>query len=208
MTGQNLAAISFNITTLEHTIALPSNLKNIVTECQTLCQESQKEIRTLSYLLHPPTLDRFGLVGALEWYIEGFIERTGIDVVFDVKTEIGRLPQEMEMNLFRVVQEGLTNIRRHSASDTAVIHLDKDETQLILQIEDRRKGLREKAEPTKPAGDIGAGVGIPGMRERLRQHGGHLEIRSDGTGTTLRAVVPLTDQTAPSKQLSHQAGAP
>jgi len=162
----------------------------------------------LSYLLHPPTLDKFGLVGAVEWYVRGFIERTGIDVTLDIKKEIGRLPPELEMNLFRVVQEGLTNIRRHSGSDTATIRLDKQETQLILQIEDRRKRLPNNAGTRKHGGTIGAGVGIPAMRERLRHYGGYLEIRSRDTGTTLTAVVPRNPHTAPLKRRSRQAGEP
>ena len=208
VTGQNLAAISFNLASLDHASALPSNLRNTLADCQTLCQESLKEIRTLSYLLHPPTLDKFGLVGAVEWYVRGFIERTGIDVTLDIKKEIGRLPPELEMNLFRVVQEGLTNIRRHSGSDTATIRLDKQETQLILQIEDRRKRLPNNAGTRKHGGNIRAGVGIPAMRERLRHHGGYLEIRSHDTGTTLTAIVPRNPHTAPLKRRSRQAGEP
>src|SRR5262245_49086276 len=134
VTGQNLAAISFNLASLEHATAIPSNLRNTLADCQTLCQESLKEIRTLSYLLHPPTLDKFGLVGAVEWYVRGFIERTGIDVTLDIKKEIGRLPPELEMNLFRVVQEGVTNIMRYYGSDTATIRLDKQKTQVILKL--------------------------------------------------------------------------
>src|SRR5262245_17265488 len=208
VTGQNLTAISFNLTAMELADVLPLNVKKVLADCQTLCEESQKEIRTLSYLLHPPTLDKFGLVGALEWFVEGFIERTGIHVALDVKKELGRLPAEMEMNLFRVVQEGLMNIRSNTGSDTAIIRLDKQETQLVLQIEDRRNGVREQAGPTKHGGDIGAGVGIPGMRERLRQHGGSLEICSDPTGTTLTAVVPLTGHATQSTQRSQRAGQP
>ena len=208
VTGQNLAAISFNLASLDHASALPSNLRNTVADCQTLCQESLKEIRTLSYLLHPPTLDKFGLVGAVEWYLRGFIERTGIDVTLDIKKEIGRLSPEMEMNLFRVVQEGLTNIRRHSGSDTATIRLDKQATQLIMQIEDRRTRLPDKPGRRKNGGNIEAGVGIPAMRERLRQHGGYLEIRSDDAGTTLIAVVPLIPHATLLKQPSQQAGKP
>jgi two-component system, NarL family, sensor kinase len=137
-----------------------------------------------------------------------FIERTGIDVTLDIKEEIGRLSAEMEMNLFRVVREGLTNIRRHSGSDNATIRLDKQETRLILQIEDRRKRLPDKADRKKNGRNIGAGVGIPAMRERLRQHGGYLEISSDDRGTTLTAVVPLIPRPAPLKRRSRQAGEP
>jgi PAS domain S-box-containing protein len=192
VTGQNLAAIGFNLAALEQSGALPANVRNILAECQMLCQESQKEIRTLSYVLHPPMLDEFGLVGALDWYIEGFVKRTGIDVTLDVKQEIDRLPPEMETDLFRVVQEGLTNIMRHSGSDTAVVRLEKREAQLILQIEDNGCGMPSKAGLEERSLNTGFGVGIPGIRQRVRQHGGSLEVHSAGQGTTLRAFVPIT----------------
>src|SRR5262249_55598075 len=153
------------------------------------------------------TLDKFGLVGAVEWYVRGFIERTGIDVTLDIKKAIGRLPPELEMNLFRVVQEGLTNIRRHSASDTPPIRLATHANQLTLQTEDRRKRLPDRPAATKHSGNIGRGLGIPAMREPLRHHGGYLEIRSDATRTTLTAVGPRNPHTTgPLKRRPRQAG--
>ena len=167
----------------------------MLAECRRLCRESHEEVRTLSYLLHPPLLDELGLVRALNWYIDGFVRRAQIEVRFDVTSEICRLPLEMETDLFRVVQEALTNIRRHSGSHKAGISLEIRNTQLILQIEDQGTGLTEELVEEKSNFEIGPGVGILGMRERLRQHKGSLEIRSDNTGTTLIAVIPLPKPT-------------
>jgi PAS domain S-box-containing protein len=206
VTGQNLAAIGFNLAALEQSGALPSNVRSILAECQMLCQESQKEIRTLSYVLHPPMLDEFGLVGALDWYIEGFVKRTGIEVTLDVNQEIDRLPSEMETDLFRVVQEGLTNIMRHSGSNTAVIRLEKREAQLILQIKDNGCGMPSRAGLEERALKTGFGVGIPGMRQRVRQHGGSLEVHSEGQGTSLTAVVPIAHHVPSEKTSEKSAG--
>ena len=144
----------------------------------------------MSYLLHPPELDLLGLVGALRWYAEGFEKRTGIQARLEITQDIGRLPSELETDLFRVIQEGLTNIVRHSGSKTAVIRLEKNETELILQVEDSGRGLPYRITPRDHQGPA-FGVGIPGMRERLRQHGGSLEISSPGFGTILTGIVPL-----------------
>jgi signal transduction histidine kinase len=127
----------------------------------------------------------------LGWYVQGFEKRTGIHVLLDISPEMGRLRPELESDLFRVVQEGLTNIMRHSGSETAVIRLEKTETQLILHIEDNGRGWPENAGVDKQREGVGFGVGIPGMRERLRQYGGSLEMRSEGRGAILRGVVPL-----------------
>jgi signal transduction histidine kinase len=204
VTGQNLAAIGLNLAALEQSGGLDSGARHILSECQKLCEESQKEIRTLSYLLHPPMLDQFGLVGALDWYVEGFTKRTGIRVFLDVGKDIGRLQSEMETDLFRVIQEGLTNITRHSGSKTAVIRLKKHEGRLVLQIEDSGRGLPVKAGSDEQG--AGFGVGIPGMRERLRQYGGSLEFRSSGRGAVLIAIVPLAPSGLPAKILEKHAG--
>ena len=144
----------------------------------------------MSYLLHPPELDLLGLVGALRWYVVGFEKRTGINARLEIKQDIGRLPSELETDLFRVIQEGLTNIVRHSGSKTAVIRLEKKEAELILQVEDSGCGLPSRMSVEGQDGSE-FGVGIPGMRERLRQHGGSLEVSSPGRGTILTGVVPL-----------------
>jgi signal transduction histidine kinase len=142
----------------------------------------------LSYLLHPPELDLLGLVGALRWYVEGFEKRTGIEVRLEIRQNIGRLPSDLETDLFRVVQEALTNIVRHSGSKTAIIRLQKNEAVLILQVEDSGRGLPSMMTDAQQGP---AGVGIPGMRERLRQHRGSLEINSSSQGTILSGIVPF-----------------
>jgi signal transduction histidine kinase len=191
VTGQNLGVIAVHLGTLERRSGeIAPGVRELLSECQRLCSESQKEIRALSYLLHPPELDLLGLVGALRGYLQGYEKRTGIRAILDVKKDIGRLPSELETDLFRVVQEGLTNIMRHSGSETAVVRLEKSETHITLQVEDKGRGLPSQLDSAERQ-LIGFGVGITGMRERLRQHGGTLEIHSSPHGTILRGVVPL-----------------
>jgi PAS domain S-box-containing protein len=197
VTGQNLTAIGLNLTVLERSSTLDQASRSILLECQRLCEESKQEIRTLSYLLHPPMLDQFGLIGALEWYINGLKQRAKLNVSLKIEPDIGRFPMDLETDLFRVVQEGLTNILRYSGSETAVIRLEKRETDLVLNIQDQGRGLPAKARRDIHGNEVTFGVGIPAMRERLRQHGGALEVHSNGEGTTITAVVPLPRATPP-----------
>ena len=192
-TAQNLFAISINLAKVSQ---LDQNQKEemqkLIAECVSLGDESLREIRTLSYLLHPPLLEQVGLMGALQWYVEGFSKRSGIYV--DVVAEpMERLPSDLELALFRIVQEALTNVRRHSGSETASIRLTKTSREILLEIQDRGQGLPA----TKPSADsevvIGMGVGIPGMRQRLVQLGGRLEVTSNSHGATFKAVVPFTN---------------
>ena len=160
----------------------------VLQENTELVERVTREIRTLSFLLHPPVLDDLGLEYALPWYVEGFSRRSGIAVSLDLPECLGRLPGEVELTLYRTVQEGLANVHHHSGSRTASISLFRDRGSLTLEITDMGRGL---------AADSGAdgaplGVGIAGMRERARQQGGSLEIRSSGSGTTVRMVLPLT----------------
>jgi len=192
VTGQNLTAIGLNLAVLEKTTNLDGPAREILLECQKLCEESKQEIRTLSFLLHPPMLDQFGLIGALEWYITGFKQRTRINVTIDGGHDIGRLPAELENDLFRVIQEALTNIVRYSGSETATIRILKTDANITVKVEDRGKGLPAIGGLTEGRERLAAGVGIPGMRERLRQHGGLLDVRSGPEGTTITAVVPFS----------------
>ena len=190
-TAQNLFAISVNLTKLSQ----PSpdgqaEVDELVAESQTLIDQSLQEIRTLSYLLHPPLLDQAGLVSALQWFAEGFSKRSGIYVEVFAQA-IGRLHSEIEMALFRVVQEALTNVRRHSGSEVAKIRLERRVDNVILKISDQGRGLLELSNPSDEL--ISMGVGISGMRQRIRQLGGTLEILSNDQGTTISAVVPLSN---------------
>jgi signal transduction histidine kinase len=189
-TAQNLFAISVNLARLEQLSNDKADAQQLIAECQSLGDQCLQEIRTLSYLLHPPLLDQAGLVSALQWYVEGFTKRSGIYVDLYAQP-IGRLPSDIEMALFRVVQEALTNVRRHSASATANIRLERKPDEVLLEIKDRGQGLSVAKDNHDSDGLISIGVGIPGMRQRLRQLGGKLEIASNHNGTTISATVPL-----------------
>lgn len=192
-TAQNLFAISINLQKLGHTSpANNGDADQLIGESQSLVEQSLKEIRTLSYLLHPPLLDQAGLVSALQWYVEGFSKRSGIYIDLHAQP-IGRLPSDVEMALFRVVQEALSNVRRHSESETASIRLEHRHSAIVLEIKDRGHGLSLDGNGLDSNGSVCPGVGIPGMKQRLRQLGGKLEITSNGHGTTVSAVVPIVN---------------
>jgi PAS domain S-box-containing protein len=192
-TAQNLFAISIDIDLMrKQTCNGDSEINSLLDESATLCEQSLQEIRTLSYLLHPPLLDQAGLVSALKWYVEGFSKRTGIEVSLVALDVGGRMGSEIETALFRIVQEGLTNIRRHSCSETASIRLRRDSEQILLEIQDHGRGMKIGTQSI-PIEEHELGVGIPGMRQRLRQLGGRLDITTGASGTLVTAVIPLTD---------------
>jgi two-component system sensor histidine kinase UhpB len=151
-----------------------------------------KQIRALSNQLHPPIQDRFGLAVSLQQYIEDFMKRSYIHVELETGPETERLPLEIETHLFRVAQEGLSNILRHSGSLNAVVRLRRQADQVILQIEDFGRGMPATATVADGAG--GVGLGILGMQVRLREIGGRLEIRSRNQGTILTASVRLPEE--------------
>ena len=190
--AQNISAIMLNLHRIENLPADQIPKRNeLIADTRHLAQQSLAELRTLSYLLHPPVLDQFGLDGALQWFAKGFSERSGIQIETDAVHDIGRLPLEVETALFRIVQESLTNVRRHSGSDTATIELERHNGEVRLQILDRGHGMLESANGPISA-NTELGVGIPGMRQRLVQLGGRLEIQSSNKGTRITAVVPIS----------------
>jgi PAS domain S-box-containing protein len=152
-------------------------------------QQLHREIRTTSYLLHPPLLDESGLSSALHWYIDGLADRSDLDVSLDISDEVGRLPRDMELMVFRLVQECLTNIHRHSGSKTASIRIVRKTDILTVEVQDRGKGM--SSEKLTEIQARGSGVGIRGMRERLRQFEGSLNIESDSSGTQIVATIPI-----------------
>lgn len=189
-TGQTLAALKISITMLgDECKNLPAVLP-IVRDVSQLADQALEEIRTMSYLLHPPLLDEVGFSSAAAWYIEGFAKRSGINVKADFATSPERLPKRMEIVLFRVLQESLTNVHRHSGATNASIHLQLDRDAIILEIRDFGKGISAERVLLLGGASAETGVGLAGMRERLRELNGKLEIESDGHGTTMRAVVP------------------
>jgi len=160
-------------------------------------------LRTISYLLHPPLLDELGLGSALRWYMDGFQKRSGINVRLEFSGD-ARLAPEMETMLFRVVQECLINIHRHSGSATASIRLAQAGAHIVLEVEDEGRGMTPE-ELADIASGLALGVGLRGMRERVKDFGGELEILSQGQGTKVKAVVPM--QTSPSRTFPEEAAA-
>ena len=204
-TAQNISAISMNLARLEQE-ELPAVAIRILADCQALCSASLREIRTLSYLLHPPMLDEVGLESAVRWFVGGLETRSGLQVVVEAPPAMERLPTVLERDLFLVVQEALLNVVRHSGSDSAEVRLERHATQVVLQIRDRGRGISGAPRPEQPYEGTFVGVGIPSMRERLRQNGGQLEIVSTDQGTTLIATVPLEARTDTGVRTFRSAG--
>jgi len=189
--GQNLTALVMNLT-LAHKSANKRNPKarQAISGSLEMAERCLDEMRTLSYLLHPPLLDEDGLGSALAWYVKGFTERSGIKTDLKVSSNFGRLSQEVETTLFRVVQESLSNVHRHSKSPTASIRLSRRATGVKLEITDKGQGLPTQALHSGIQNSGQLGVGIMGMSERAKQLGGRLEIDSSRRGTTVRVVIP------------------
>jgi PAS domain S-box-containing protein len=189
--GQMLAAVSMNMVHVHREADVLSPEAGKALEDSTgLLEQLSAEIRTISHLLHPPLLDEVGLQSALQWYIEGFSERSKINVDLQLPEDFGRLPRNLEITLFRVVQECLTNIHRHSGSSTASIHVARLQNEVRLEVRDAGKGIAKETQATLASGKL-SGVGLRGMHERLRQMGGELDVQSNGTGTLILATLPI-----------------
>ena len=172
---------------------LGKQARHALSEARGILREMSREIRTLSYLLHPPVLDELGLASAVKEYAHGFSERSGIALEIDIPPGFPRMPPEAEIAFFRIVQESLANIQRHSGSSTGGIRLWNGQGRVQLEISDRGRGIAPKSqsEGTEASKASRLGVGILGMRERMAQLGGTLEVQSDPSGTTVRATIPL-----------------
>jgi signal transduction histidine kinase len=163
----------------------------LLSECSSLTRDISDEIRTLSYLLHPPLLDECGLESAIQMYSQGINRREGLDVELDIPHRLQRLSEEAELAVFRIVQASLTNIHLHSGSDKAKVKIDQIDEGLRVTITDHGRGIPNGVLDRYCAGKgAGVGVGIVGMRERVKQLGGRLEIESSQRGTQVRVVIP------------------
>jgi PAS domain S-box-containing protein len=191
--GQILAALNMNLESLQEAIKdqIPPSLNHRLGESIRLANQVIKETRTLSYLLHPPLLDEAGLRDALHWFVGGFIERSGIQTELEISPNFARLPRELEIAIFRIIQESLTNIHRHSGSAKASIRLALDGNQIFLTISDQGKGMPSEATLEEPKKNRKLGVGIAGMRERVLQLGGEFEVAAGNPGTIIKAVFPI-----------------
>jgi signal transduction histidine kinase len=185
--GQVLAVLGMNVGQLAQQVR--PELRPAAQEIQQLVQQLTQELRTMSYLLHPPLLDEIGLSAALNWYVQGVTERSQIDIRLTISENLGRLPAELELILFRLVQECLTNVHRHSGSKSATINVAREGNSVSLEVQDQGRGI-----PPERLADIqthASGVGIQGMRERVRQFHGEMSIESDETGTRIFVVLPV-----------------
>ena len=194
-TAQTLSALSLNLALLEQ-VARPSldeRAAQAIQESLELARQASRELRTFSFLLHPPVLDEAGLPQALRWYIEGFSQRTSVQVDFEVSPpEFERLSPDVETTLLRIVQESLTNVYRHSGSKVAGVRVVKGSSAITLRVWDEGKGLVQTLDGSE--GTASLGVGILGMRERVQQLGGTMEVHSNHPGTVIEVVLPLRPQ--------------
>jgi PAS domain S-box-containing protein len=190
-TGQDLVALATMLGQLSDSIpSVERKPHRLLSECKALADKCIRDVRTLSYVLHPPVLDQAGLEDAIRDYVEGFTKRSGIQVELVLSSRLGRMERDIELALFRVVQESLTNIQRHSGSQRATIRIHRD-SDLTLEISDLGPGLSAPVPRRKKELRFDVGVGIPSMHERVRLVGGRLEIDSTSHGTTVRVTIPL-----------------
>jgi PAS domain S-box-containing protein len=197
--GQTLTVLDINLELfMQEAGCKSSEVASKIEGIQKTVQQLHREIRTTSYLLHPPLLDESGLYSAISLYLQGLGERSRLEVRFEISEQFGRLPSELELVIFRLVQESLTNIHRHSESKTASIRIGRESNQISLDIRDQGKGMSSERMAEIRSGR--SGVGISGMRERLRQFDGTMNIESDSSGTRVFATIPLPKAASPEDQ--------
>lgn len=189
-TGQTLAALELSLNRISGVPIFGHEQRLLLQQCVELAGRCSAEIRTASYLLHPPLLDELGLLSALRWLADGFRERSGIDVHLDLPSSLVRLAREEELTLFRVAQEALTNVHRHAESPWAALRITELADSVLLEIEDGGNGVSGAG--SAGPGAFALGVGLAGMRERIRQVGGTFAVETGGAGTIIRASLPVS----------------
>ena len=191
-TGQDLVALGTILSQLRESIpAAKRTWQKSVSQCQSIADRTLREVRTLSYVLHPPMLDEAGLEDAIREFADGFEPRTGIELSLDISDNFGRLPRDTEIGLFRVIQESLINIQRHSGSRSAQIKMMRDAKKILLEVSDQGHGICPAELRKKVTSGCYAGVGLPSMEERVKQVGGKLAIESSQRGTSVHVTVPI-----------------
>jgi signal transduction histidine kinase len=188
--GQYLVGAKMNLAMLGK--SLPENA--LIAECLKLLDQAMTETRTISHLLHPPLLDETGFESAARWYVEGFAKRSGIQTTLDMPEDLGRLPSSLELALFRVLQESLTNVHRHSTSKRADVSLRLSGDKVVLRVRDYGKGIPVDTLDRFRRHNAHGGVGLAGMRERIHELGGQLEMESDSRGTQVVATLPRAER--------------
>jgi PAS domain S-box-containing protein len=202
--GQTLTVLGLSLAQLvERAQVIAPELVEEGKEIEGVVQQLHREIRTTSYLLHPPLLDECGLASALNMYVEGLAERSNVAITLDVASDVGRLPSDVELAIFRLVQECLTNILRHSGSKTALIRIDRDGQSVRTEVQDNGNGI--SPERLSEIQAQGSGVGIRGIRERIRQFHGEMKIESNGSGTSVVVSIPMPKEARPADSEPLQA---
>jgi len=197
--GQMVAALTMNIDQLKAVDGDTSEQARLLADSDAVLQNLNKELRTMSHLLHPPLLDEVGLSSALQWYVDGFAKRSGIATFLELEADFGRVNSDLEIAIFRLVQECLTNVHRHSGSLRAIVRLKRSDSAVLLEVQDEGHGIApDKRSLVLGSGPVG--VGLRGMRERVLQLGGTLHIDSGDGGTTIRAMFPIGKAAAVSPQ--------
>lgn len=199
--GQTLAAMKMSIALIRQANVPSPKMKSLVDDLETLTDEALQEVRTTSYLLHPPLLDEAGIVSTIGWFVEGFAKRSGIQMQCDIPQRMQRPPRPCELVLFRVLQESLTNVHRHSGASEACVRLSHENDQFQLEVTDNGRGISaEDLQRFETSGNNG-GVGIAGMRERVRELGGEIQIKALQPGTSVRIQLPSGRSAAPADTL-------
>jgi len=207
-TGQTLAALRMTLAGLERWVGSVPEASPLLREADHLSNQALQEIRTTSYLLHPPLLDEAGFASAAQWYVEGFTSRSGIAATLHLGP-VPELEKESELALFRILQESLSNVHRHAESSRVEIRLAADRDNAILSIRDFGKGMPAEKFASFQETGTGVGVGLGGMKQRVRGLGGHLRVETSGEGTCVIATLPLTgDRSASNHSDPDQTEAP
>jgi hypothetical protein len=193
-TGQTLTALKMSVADLEKRLQEGQCTSGVLCDIAALADQALQEIRTTSYLLHPPLLDEAGFSAAAQWYVEGFAQRSGIKARLDFATKLERLPIAIETALFRVLQESLTNVHRHSGASEVEVRFLREADAVILEVRDYGRGIPQELLSHLGQSVRDSGVGLSGMCERLNELKGDLEITSADPGTRLRAIVPLSSR--------------
>jgi PAS domain S-box-containing protein len=191
--GQYLASIKMFLDGAMHPNVPPEQQRELLAESTSILEKCLAETRTVSHLLHPPLLDEAGLASAVQWYAEGFSQRSGIQLDLDLQPDLGRLPSEVEITLFRVLQEGLTNIHRHSRASEATLSIVREDGSVRLEITDSGCGIPQDRLKEWRKMRAPLGVGMAGMLERTREMGGTFDVQSSSSGTKLTVVIPVSE---------------
>jgi len=189
--GQHLAGIKVAVDRMQQ-MESPKQRTETLSKLSESLDQCMTETRTISYLLHPPLIDELGFRAAASWFVEGFSERSGVKVNLELSNETQRLPRSIELPLFRILQASLSNVHRHAHSPSADVRFALSANEAKLEVKDYGKGIEPDVLTRLNHNGTGTGIGLAGMRERLRELGGRLEVESDSKGTLIRALIPIS----------------